>query len=59
MQYKENVNRRRKERPIKNVHNSKSQVRPRQNMGILAITHNRHLAERIADGVWDLSDNDS
>lgn len=26
-----------------------------QNMGILAVTHNRYLAERIADRVYDLS----
>ena len=28
----------------------------KQNMGILAVTHNRHLAERIAERIIDLSD---
>lgn len=27
----------------------------KRNMGIIAVTHNRHLAERIADRVYDLS----
>ena len=27
----------------------------KRNMGILAVTHNRHLADRIADRVYDLS----
>lgn len=30
----------------------------RRNMGILAVTHNRHLAHRIADQVYDLSKQD-
>lgn len=29
----------------------------KHNMGIIAVTHNRHLAERIADRVVNLSDN--
>lgn len=28
----------------------------RQNMGIIAVTHNRHLASRIADRIYDLSE---
>ena len=27
----------------------------KQNMGIIAVTHNRHLAERISDRIYDLS----
>ena len=27
----------------------------KRNMGIIAVTHNRHLAERIADRIYDLS----
>lgn len=27
----------------------------KQNMGIIAVTHNRHLAQRIADRVYDIS----
>jgi peptide/nickel transport system ATP-binding protein len=27
----------------------------KRNMGIIAVTHNRHLASRIADRVYDLS----
>lgn len=28
----------------------------RRNMGLIAVTHNRHLAQRIADRVYDLSE---
>ena len=28
----------------------------RRNMGLIAVTHNRHLARRIADRVYDLSE---
>ena len=27
----------------------------KRNMGLIAVTHNRHLAERIADRIYDLS----
>ena len=30
----------------------------KRNMGIIAVTHNRHLAERIADKVYDLAKRD-
>jgi peptide/nickel transport system ATP-binding protein len=30
----------------------------KQNMGVIAVTHNRHLARRIATRIYDLSKHD-